>query len=181
MYVYSIITVWSKKQNNMVLFHLWFCTGWYHQLAIKRLCRFCDYCNIPVRICLSEKLIGKFNNCIRKCKKNLFLLLSKNPLTSLYRAGPWPVWLHPKGLQGDVVYLCWPVAPSSPNARGGGIAGSQPVGAAVHITWHGAQINFGDLPPYLTYASSLFLSLSSLVRKFSRLWGKRALKMFYSE
>jgi hypothetical protein len=22
---------------------------------------------------------------------------------------------------------------------------------AVHITWHGAQINFGDLPPYLTY------------------------------
>jgi hypothetical protein len=23
---------------------------------------------------------------------------------------------------------------------------------AVHITWHGAQINFGDPPPYLTYA-----------------------------
>ncbi len=23
--------------------------------------------------------------------------------------------------------------------------------AAVHITWHEAQINFGDLPPYLTY------------------------------
>ncbi len=23
--------------------------------------------------------------------------------------------------------------------------------AAVHITWHGAQINFGDLPPCLTY------------------------------
>ncbi len=22
---------------------------------------------------------------------------------------------------------------------------------AVHIKWHGAQINFGDLPPYLTY------------------------------
>jgi hypothetical protein len=22
---------------------------------------------------------------------------------------------------------------------------------AVHITWHGAQINFGDLPPYLTF------------------------------
>ncbi len=22
---------------------------------------------------------------------------------------------------------------------------------AVHITWHGAQKNFGDLPPYLTY------------------------------
>jgi hypothetical protein len=26
---------------------------------------------------------------------------------------------------------------------------------AVHITWHGAQINFGDLPPYLTYAENI--------------------------
>ncbi len=34
---------------------------------------------------------------------------------------------------------------------GGGIAGSQPMSTAVHITWHGAQINFGDLPSYLTY------------------------------
>ncbi len=25
----------------------------------------------------------------------------------------------------------------------------------MHITWHGAQINFGDLPPYLTYAPDL--------------------------
>ncbi len=33
----------------------------------------------------------------------------------------------------------------------GGVAGSQPMCTAVHITWHGAQINFGDLPPYLTY------------------------------
>ncbi len=32
-----------------------------------------------------------------------------------------------------------------------GLAGSQPMSAAVHITWHGAQINFGDLPQYLTY------------------------------
>ncbi len=23
--------------------------------------------------------------------------------------------------------------------------------SAMHITWHGTQINFGDLPPYLTY------------------------------
>ncbi len=29
---------------------------------------------------------------------------------------------------------------------GGGVAGSQPMSTAVHITWHGAQINFGDLP-----------------------------------
>jgi len=33
----------------------------------------------------------------------------------------------------------------------GGVARSQPMSTAVHITWHGAQINFGDLPPYLTY------------------------------
>ncbi len=40
----------------------------------------------------------------------------------------------------------------SPNAVGGrGFAWSQPMRTAVHITWHGAQINFGDLTPYLTY------------------------------
>ncbi len=33
----------------------------------------------------------------------------------------------------------------------GGVAGSRPMSTAVHIMWHGAQINFGDLPPYLTY------------------------------
>jgi hypothetical protein len=61
-------------------------------------------------------------------------------------------------LQRDVVYLCWPIAPpasyTSLNAggMGGRIAGSQPMSTAVHITWHGAQINFGDLTPYLTYA-----------------------------
>jgi hypothetical protein len=39
----------------------------------------------------------------------------------------------------------------SPNAggRGGGFAGSQPLSTAVHNA-HGAQINFGDLTPYLT-------------------------------
>jgi hypothetical protein len=44
-------------------------------------------------------------------------------------------WTH-RGLQRDVVYLGWPMAPSymSPNAggRGGGVAGSQPVSTAVH-------------------------------------------------
>jgi hypothetical protein len=41
----------------------------------------------------------------------------------------------------------------SPNARGGeGVAGSQPqpTSIAVHNA-HVAQINFGDLKPYLTY------------------------------
>ncbi len=34
----------------------------------------------------------------------------------------------------------------------GGVSWSQPISKAVHITLHGAQINFGDLPPYLIYA-----------------------------
>ncbi len=40
----------------------------------------------------------------------------------------------PWGLQKDVVYLGWPIAPSylSPNAGGGGVAGSQPMITAVH-------------------------------------------------
>jgi hypothetical protein len=32
-----------------------------------------------------------------------------------------------------------------------GVAGSQPMSTAVNITCHGAQINFGDLHPYLPY------------------------------
>jgi hypothetical protein len=34
--------------------------------------------------------------------------------------------------------------------EGMGGAGSQPMSTAGHITRHGAQINFGDLPPYIT-------------------------------
>ncbi len=36
----------------------------------------------------------------------------------------------------------------------GGSWGAQPMSTAVHITWQGAQIYFGDLPPYLTYDST---------------------------
>ncbi len=46
--------------------------------------------------------------------------------------------------QIGVVYLGWPIAPSyvSPNARGGcGVSSNE------HSCAHGAQINFGDLPP----------------------------------
>ncbi len=38
--------------------------------------------------------------------------------------------------------------------RGGGVAVSQPMRTAVHPTWHGAQINFGDLTPDLTYGAT---------------------------
>ncbi len=43
----------------------------------------------------------------------------------------------------------------SPNA-GERVAGSQPMRTAVHITWHGAQTNFGDLTPHLTYGYELW-------------------------
>ncbi len=58
--------------------------------------------------------------------------------------------------------------------RGGGVAGPQPMRTAVHITWHGAQINFGDLTPYLTYAStSLFMSFAKYYLWFSCGWSAR--------
>ncbi len=72
-----------------------------------------------------------------------------------------------QGLQGDVVYLSWPIAPLVVRAQmrggGGGVAGSQPMRIAVHITWHGSQINFGDLTPYLTY----YVSMRVLWRRLS--------------
>ncbi len=41
---------------------------------------------------------------------------------------------------------------TSPNAGGRGVCGvSANEYSCAHITWHGAEINFGDLPPYLTY------------------------------
>jgi hypothetical protein len=49
----------------------------------------------------------------------------------------------------------------------GGSAGSQPMSTAVHITWHGAQINFGDLPPYWTCVPSfpaLALSHTGIIK-----------------
>ncbi len=56
-----------------------------------------------------------------------------------------------QGITKDVIYLVWPIAPSylSSNAgEGGGVAWSQPMSTAVHM---GAQTNFRDLNPYLTY------------------------------
>jgi hypothetical protein len=64
--------------------------------------------------------------------------------------------------QRDVVYLSLPIAPScmSPNAGGGrGVAGSQPMSTAEYSCTYGAQINFGDLTPYLTYGPIHVISL----------------------
>ncbi len=86
------------------------------------------------------------------CKNNL-------PAVCLSRLHFLSLWMSGRGLQGDVIYLFWPIAPLvyEPKWGGGGrsrwgAAGSQPMRTAVHITWHEAQINFGDLTPYLTYS-----------------------------
>jgi hypothetical protein len=57
------------------------------------------------------------------------------------------------GSQRDVVYLFWPIAPSyrSPNAGGEGGGGGGEISAIEYHCAHGAQINIGDLTPYLTY------------------------------
>jgi hypothetical protein len=72
-----------------------------------------------------------------------------------------------RGLQGDVVNLSWPIAPLvlwAQKRRKRGFAGSQPMRTAVHITWNRAQINFGDLPPYLTYEKTVNLKSSKAAR-----------------
>ncbi len=75
------------------------------------------------------------------------------------------------GHQRDVVCLWWPIAPSSKCGRiggwgGGVVAGSQPMSTAVHITWPGAQMKFGDLPPYLTYMTYSIFPVRFLVSWF---------------
>ncbi len=65
-----------------------------------------------------------------------------------------------RGLQGDV-YLSWPAAPLEyePKCRGRRGGRLRGLGHHVHITWHGAQINFGDQTPYLTYVINSLLSI----------------------
>ncbi len=104
-------------------------------------------------------LAGEGRMSLRIASKAVLLFLLTTAEEIVWN--PWPS-LGCRGLQRDVVSICWPIAPSytSPNVvqmredggGGGWVAGSQPMSAAAHITWHGALINFGDLPPYLTYA-----------------------------
>ncbi len=70
------------------------------------------------------------------------------------------------GLQRDVVFLGWPLAPSytSPTVGGGGSCGFSAneynelrgLSQWVHL-YTGAQINFSDLTPYLTYEPQVSL------------------------
>ncbi len=86
-------------------------------------------------------------NCV-----NLFRCYIKH-FRSAFSFGRKFLWRHSiRGLQRDVVYLGWPIAPSymSPNAGGGG-GELRGLSQLVQL-YTGAQINFGDLTPYLTYA-----------------------------
>ncbi len=64
-----------------------------------------------------------------------------------------------RGLLRDVVYLGWPIAPSyaSPNAGGGGELRGLSQWVQLYT---GAQINFGDLTPYLTMAYAIVVAAS---------------------
>ncbi len=64
------------------------------------------------------------------------VLEDKNPAKTLCSLWGLPIT---RALQGDVVYLSWPIALLVYEPKcGGGVAGSQPMRTAVHITWHGA-------------------------------------------
>ncbi len=89
------------------------------------------------------------------CIYQLSLHRQTNVITKMTKSIIFYVlWCRCRGIRRDVVYLCWPIAPPHIRVlmRGRvGVAGSQPMSSVVHITWHGAQISVGDLPPYLTY------------------------------
>ncbi len=71
----------------------------------------------------------------------------------------------PRRLQGDVVYLSWPIASLVYEPKcGGGVAGSRPMRTAVHTTWHWAHINIGDLTPYLPMAPPPHPPISGMLR-----------------
>ncbi len=61
-----------------------------------------------------------------------------------------------EGSQRDIVYLGWLIAPSYMSPNAGGVEGVCGVSANEYSCSHGAQINFGDLTLYLTYARVSF-------------------------
>jgi hypothetical protein len=68
-----------------------------------------------------------------------------------------------RGLQRDVVYLGGPIAPSYMSANAGGGRELRGLTANEYMQLYtGAQINFGDLTPYLTYGQMIkaFLKIS---------------------
>ncbi len=131
------------------------------------------YTASPLSLVLTPPVLSFESLTLLTMKHHMFFLLWLTP-SVLYTLS-----FLSRGLQRDVVYLCWPIAPSyrSPTQCGGHeglrLAGSQPsqpmsIAVHVHITWLGAQIKFGDLRPYLTYVPFLaWVSLTSFFLSFS--------------
>ncbi len=97
------------------------------------------------------KFCGKF--CQNLTNLRIFLWQFRN-IPNFFDVLRWCAtvqnWNESKTFTWDVVYLGWSIAPSymSPNAAEGGKGGREGRGLSQCT---GAQINFGDLTPYLTY------------------------------
>ncbi len=76
--------------------------------------------------------------------------------------------------------MCWPIATSytSPNAGGlGWGAGLSCVSTAVHITWQGAQINYGDLP--LPSTNWNIFRILSIILFNKKVLGRKSIRKLY--
>jgi hypothetical protein len=73
------------------------------------------------------------------------------------------MWIQYRKLHRDVVYLGWPIAPSymSPKAGRGALRGLIQW-IQLYAEMAEAQINFGDLTPYLTYDKNTIICNSGL-------------------
>ncbi len=91
---------------------------------------FADYFWRYINIMLQRlKVINKSQNCSNQDPDPFLLLTDTDP-------DPGSGSVRPRGLQRDVVYLGWPIAPSyEPKCRErGGVTWSQPMSTAVHRT-----------------------------------------------
>ncbi len=133
-----------------------------------------EECPFAVFLQSVQSIVGVIIQVLVHC---IFMLLYQT-----FAYGSYTTFLFEwnRGLQRDVVYLGWPMAPTnmSPNAedRGGGSV----VSANEYSCAHGAQINFGDLTPYfiqwngasdrLVFVRRLHSDLN--IRSFGQFWTK---------
>ncbi len=140
------------------------CGAIFSPCEYKKTCHKIYWFYKEIQIC--HKIIGGRRGCSRglfDCRGRLnnekIITMQKRECARELINCTWRLKYTTKGddLQGDLVYLSWPIAPhvSEPKCGGGGIFEVQPMRTAVHITWLGAQINFGDLTPYLTYGEDV--------------------------
>ncbi len=121
----------------------WYCLGCSSRPSTKLV--FSSMYTISIPLSPSPSKLGR-QPCWVACLSSMCLCdypmyISSSFMVSYISISNWTFII--RGLQRDVVYLGWPIAPSymSSNARGGGgVAVSQPMCIVT-----GAQINFGDL------------------------------------